>query len=107
MLQDATARLAWFGTLTCTTPHPTIGDAVAGYQILPACWSVRARTRRFEFSRATKVVGRHGGVTELALHASPQDAAVAILLTVNDDWSGAALWARTGVVLDGVVLDGV
>jgi hypothetical protein len=204
VLQDATARLASFGTMTCMTPHATIGDAVAAYQILtsepdgyetlganrgrerstwmtpvgsfqveqefaqhpadgrtlisgpaelraavawrfgrqgsylrtgvdleldgrqgvlvrpsfgvrsarrqvllrfedpPVCWSVRARTRRFELSRARQVVGRHGGVTELAVHANPRDAAVAILLTVNDVWSGSALWARTGVVLDGL-----
>jgi hypothetical protein len=65
-------------------------------------WSVRARARRFELSRDRQVVGRHGGLTQLAVHASPQDAAVAILLTVNDVWPGAAFWARiAGGVLDG------
>jgi hypothetical protein len=205
VLQDATARLASFGTMTCMTPHVTIGDAVTAYQILtfepdgyetlganrgrerstwmtpvgsfrveqefakrpadgrtlisgpaemraavawrfgrqasylrtgvdleldgragvlvrpsfgvrsacrqvllrfedpPACWSVRARTRRFELSRDAQVVGRHGGATELAVHASPQDAAIAILLSVNDAWSGAAFWSRlVGGVLDGI-----
>jgi hypothetical protein len=34
VLQDATARLASFGTMTCMTPHATIGDAVAAYQTL-------------------------------------------------------------------------
>lgn len=88
--------------------RPSFGVRSARRQVLlrfedpPACWSVHARTRRFELTRATKVVGRHGGVTELAVHASPQDAAVAILLTVNDVWSGSSLWARTGVVLDGI-----
>jgi hypothetical protein len=67
------------------------------------CWSVRASTRRFELSRDRQMVGRHGGATELAVHASPQDAAVAILLTVNDVWPGAAFWARiVGGVLDGI-----
>jgi hypothetical protein len=67
------------------------------------CWSVRARTRRYELSRDTQMVGRHGGVPELAGHANPQDAAVAILLTVNDVWPGAAFWARiVGGVLDGI-----
>ena len=88
--------------------RPSFGVRSARRQVLlrfedpPVCWSVRARTRRFELSRARQVVARHGGVTELAVHANPRDAAVAILLTVNDVWSGSALWARTGVVLDGL-----
>jgi hypothetical protein len=66
------------------------------------CWSVRAGARRFELSRDRQVVARHGGGTELALDASPRDAAVAILLTVNDVWPGAAFWARIVGVLDGI-----
>lgn len=60
----------------------------------PWCWSVRARARRYELSRGGQVIARHAGGAELAMHASPQDAAIAILLTVNDVWPGAALWAR-------------
>jgi hypothetical protein len=89
--------------------RPSFGVRSAHRQVLLrfedplAYWSVRARRRCFELSRGTQLVGRHGGGTELAVHASPQDAAVAILLTVNDVWSGSALWARiAGGVLDGI-----
>jgi hypothetical protein len=67
------------------------------------CWRVRSRTRRYELSRGTQMIARHGGVTELAAHASPPDAAVTILLTVNDVWPGAAFWSRiVGSVLDSI-----
>lgn len=89
--------------------RPSFGVRSARRQVLVRfgdpllCWSVRARASRFELSRGTQVVGRHGGVTELAVHASPQDAAVAILLAANDVWAGAAFWARiVGGVLDGI-----
>jgi hypothetical protein len=89
--------------------RPSFGVRSARRQLLlrfehpRRCWSVRARTRRFELSRDRQMVGRHGGATELAVHAGPQDAAVAILLTVNEAWPGAAFWARiVGGVLDGI-----
>lgn len=41
-------------------------------------------------------------MTELAADASPQDAAMAILLAVNDVGAGAAFWSRILSLLDGV-----
>lgn len=61
-------------------------------------WQVRAGLRRLELRRGRTLVasnvGNEPAATRLHPTAEVHDAAIAVLLSINGLWDGAALWAR-------------
>ena len=71
VMQDAAARAASFGTMTCMTPRVTIGDGVAAYQILtvePGGYETLGANRGREQSTWMTPVGSFQVEQEFAQH---------------------------------------